>query len=198
MKIAIIGYSGHSYGIIETIRSNGDEIIGYFDTSNKEDLYGLLYLGIEEIETHGYNLFVSIGDNKIRKSIFSKVKALNNLDFYIADGSSNISDTANIGIQSYIGKNTLLNSFSRIGVGCIINSNVVIEHECKIGNFTHIAPSSTICGNVTVGDNCLIGANSTILPNITIGNNVIIGAGSVVLNNIESNSKYVGNPARKL
>jgi acetyltransferase-like isoleucine patch superfamily enzyme len=51
---------------------------------------------------------------------------------------------------------------------------------------------------VIIGNNCFIGVNTVILKGSIIGDNVIIGAGSVVSGKIDSNSIYVGNPARKI
>lgn len=198
MKICIIGYSGHSLGVIDSIHKNGGAVTGYFDKTEKKESHELEYLGQETEKTNGYNLFITIGDNMIRKRIYTKIKLKNNVDFSVIDNSSNISHSSLIGHQTYIGKNTILNERVQVGIGCIINTGAILEHECKIGNFTHIAPSATICGNVTIGENCLIGANSTIIPNVKIGDNVVIGAGSVVLKDVISNSKFVGNPAHKI
>lgn len=52
-------------------------------------------------------------------------------------------------------------------------------------------------GKVKIGNNVFIGTKVTILGGTTIGDNVIIGANSVVKGVLESNSVYVGNPARK-
>ena len=85
-----------------------------------------------------------------------------------------------------------------INIGCIINTGAIIEHQCEVGNFSHIAPGVKLCGNVIIGENCLIGANSVIKPGVKIGNNVTVGAGAVVLNDIQSNSRFVGNPAKQI
>lgn len=198
MKIAIIGYSGHSYGVIESILELGYSVIGYFDKTHKNVLSKLEHLGRESHETSGYNIFICIGDNIIRRNVYFETKDLNNLDFYIKDPTSYVSVNSVVKHQTYVGKRAIINSNSTIGIGCIINTGSIIEHDCNIGDFTHIAPSATICGNVTIGNNCFVGANSTIIPGIKIGDNVIIGAGSVVNRNLESNYTYVGNPIRKL
>jgi len=49
-----------------------------------------------------------------------------------------------------------------------------------------------------IGNNVFIGMNAIILMGANIGDNVIIGAGAVVAGMCESNSVYVGNPARRL
>lgn len=90
-----------------------------------------------------------------------------------------------------------------------IGSNVVLTGPVTI--LTHDY-SSCVCARafpekeravsamrpVQIMDNVFIGWGSTLLPGTTIGENSIIGAGAVVSGIIESNSGYVGNPARKL
>lgn len=63
------------------------------------------------------------------------------------------------------------------------------------GKYGDIIGSSN---KVKIGNNCFIGANSTILKGVEIGDNCIIGACSVVTKNVESNSVFVGNPAKKI
>ena len=44
----------------------------------------------------------------------------------------------------------------------------------------------------------MIGANSVIKQGVKVGDNVIIGAGAVVLKDINSNTDFVGNPAKQI
>lgn len=87
-----------------------------------------------------------------------------------------------------------------------IGENVRITSGCKI--LTHDFSSSVLggmygqcigaLGTVDIGNNVFIGMNTVILRNTKIGDNVIIGAGSIVSGELESNSVYVGNPAKKM
>lgn len=56
----------------------------------------------------------------------------------------------------------------------------------------------TKIGKVKIGDRTFVGANSIVMPGVSVGENCIIGAASVVTHDVESNSVYVGNPARYL
>ena len=44
----------------------------------------------------------------------------------------------------------------------------------------------------------MIGANAVIRQGVKIGDNVTVGAGAVVLKDINSNTTFVGNPAKKI
>src|SRR5688572_19583129 len=192
-KIVIIGYSGHSFVVIDIFKSMGHQVIGYCDIVEKKvNPYGLKYCGNESDQ--GFNLdpfnpdhvFIAIGDNSLRKKCFEALKNAPLITNAIHKYSV-VSDSFKMGTGNMISAGVVVNSQSLIGSGCILNTNCTIEHEVSLGDFVHIAPGSVVCGNVKIGSNTLIGAGTVILPNLTIGENVVIGAGSVVTKNIPSN-----------
>ena len=71
--------------------------------------------------------------------------------------------------------------------------------ETKIGSNVSIGHNALVHG-CTIEDNVLIGMGAIIMDNSVIGSGAIIGAGAIVLENtkIESNSVYVGSPAKKI
>ena len=74
-KIVFIGYSGHSFGCIEVAKKQGYKIVGYYDI--KENIlneYKLRYLGYEDSISSKDKPFIAIGDNKIRRKIYEKLK----------------------------------------------------------------------------------------------------------------------------
>ena len=68
-----------------------------------------------------------------------------------------------------------------------------ISNNCLIGG------GSIIGAGTKIEKNCFIGVGATIASNnIKIGTNSFISSGSVLLNNLQSQSKVIGNPARKI
>lgn len=51
---------------------------------------------------------------------------------------------------------------------------------------------------VRIGNNVWLGAQVVVLKSVSIEDNVVVGAGSIVTRNIESNSVFVGCPAKKI
>ncbi|MAD12259.1 MAG: acetyltransferase [Flavobacteriaceae bacterium] len=198
-NIIFIGYSGHSYGCIEVALSCGFSVNGYCDILEKSsNPYNLKYFGHEDTINSKNKVFISIGDNTIRRSIYEKLyKNDFLLNTTLIHPSSTISKSSLIEEQTLICASVIINPQVKIGVGCIINTGAIIEHECLIGKFTHIAPGAVLCGNVKIGSGCMIGANAVVKQDVKIGDNVTIGAGSVVLNDINSNTTFVGNPAKE-
>lgn len=200
--VAIVGYSGHAYVIIDILLSAGRLVTAYCDQDEKEfNPYHLEYLGKEnEVinKLKGYDFFACVGHNDIRERIH------NNLSQYLGNPinaihpSAVISSSVKMGDGIMIAANATLNPLVELGRGVICNTSTSIDHECLIGDFAHIAPGAVLCGNVKVGRNTFIGANSVIRQGIIIGDNVTIGAGTVVVKDIPDGATVIGNPARNL
>lgn len=202
----ILGYSGHSYVILDSLEKLNIEVRGYFDfepCSATKNFYNLKYKGNERlvdlniIDELSF-VFPAIGDNGIRKKLVEFIEDKNLPQSTIIDLQAIVSKSALIESSVYVAPGAIINSQTVIRKGCIINSGATIEHECSVGKYSHIAPNAVLTGNVEIGENTLIGANAVVLPGLKIGNNVVVGAGAVVTKNISSNSKWIGNPLREL
>lgn len=199
-KIVIIGYSGHSYGCVEVAIKQGFSIVGYHDVLEKvSNPYNLNYLGHEDNIDSNNKAFIALGDNRIRRKIYEKLRSNNIfLNTTLIHSNTTISKSSLIEEQTFISAGVIINPQVKIGVGCIINTGAIIEHDCSIGKFSHIAPGAVLAGNVSIGSGCMIGANAVIKQGVKIGDNVIVGAGAVVLKDVNSNTIFVGNPAKQI
>lgn len=200
--VAIVGYSGHAYVIIDILLSSGRLVTAYCDQEAKEfNPYHLDYLGRESDVVNKlkkFDFFACVGHNGIREKIHTQLSKYLGNPINAIHPSAVISASVKIGDGVMIAANATLNPLVEIGKGVICNTSTSIDHECVIGDFSHIAPGAVLCGNVTVGRGSFIGANSVVRQGITIGNNVIIGAGTVVVKDIPDNALVIGNPARQL
>lgn len=200
--VAIVGYSGHAFVIVDIFLNAGRLVTAYCDSEEKTlNPYHLNYLGKEMEVIHKlkkFDYFACVGHNGIREKIHTNLSQLLGSPINAIHPSAVISASVKMGDGIMIAANATLNPLVEIGRGVICNTSSSIDHECIIGDFTHIAPGAVLCGNVKVGRSTFIGANSVIRQGITIGNNVTIGAGTVVVKDIPDNSTVIGNPARKL
>lgn len=201
-KFSIIGYSGHSFVILDSAFKSKLDCKGYYERNKKEfNPFDIDYLGLENNIVTNERIFISIGNNKIRRNIYEDLIKKDFITFLnIIDPTSSVSKFAFIKQDSSIslGVNSVINSLAKIEAGSIINTGAIIEHEVKIGKFSHVGPNAIICGDANIGENVFVGANAIVKQGVIIGDNSIIGAGSVVLNNIPANSTYVGNPASRI
>lgn len=201
-NIAIIGYSGHSFVVLDVAKQMGVEIEYYCERLPVAfNPFKMDYLGDERSEYFNWNLtnefVLGIGDNKIRQKVADLIKSKNKKILNIIHPSVVISDYVTFGTGNFISANVTVNTLAKIGDNCILNTGCIIEHECIIESGVHIAPGAVLAGNVKVGRNSFIGANSVVKQGIIIGKNVTLGAGSVVIRDIPDNEIWVGNPAKK-
>lgn len=201
-SIAILGYSGHSFVVLDTAKEMGLDVAYYCERNQVSfNPFEINYLGDETSESFNWNavdeFILGIGDNKIRQKvadlILSKKKAILN----VIHPSSIVSNYATLGMGNFIAANVTVNALARIADNCILNTGCIVEHECVIESGAHIAPGTVLAGNVAVGENSFVGANSVVKQGVKIGIGVTVGAGSVVIKDIPDNEIWVGNPAKK-
>lgn len=77
--------------------------------------------------------------------------------------------------DTYIHKNTVINSTSSIGYFAVIGEN------SSIGAYTNIGEYACISENVIIGDRCTIGDMVTICENVEIGDDTHIEPGVVFM-----------------
>ena len=200
--VAVIGYSGHAYVIIDILLNSGRLVTAYCDSKEKQNNpYHLQYLGKEAdviYKLKEFDHFIAVGDNDVREKLHSFLSKFLQEPINAIHPSAVISSSVKMENGVMIAANATLNPFVRLGKGVICNTSCSIDHECTIGDFAHIAPGAVLCGNVNVGHGSFVGANAVIRQGIKIGNNVMIGAGTVVVKHIPDNTTVVGNPQRIL
>jgi sugar O-acyltransferase (sialic acid O-acetyltransferase NeuD family) len=203
IKLAIIGSGGHT-------RSSTNLLLNYFDSNNigiyddsfvkdsKQEVINFIPLigNIDDIKLN-QGVFLSVGDNSLRKKYFLKFKEQIIKDTIFHSDSLQEKDIE-FGISNQIFAHSYINSQVRIGDNNIINTGAIIEHEAVLGDHNHISVGVKICGRSTIGNMCLIGAGAVVIDDIFICDNTIIGAGSVVIQDIKEAGTYVGNPAKKI
>ena len=210
MKNILLFGLGRNFKVIvnEILKTSSYNIIGFID-ENINDKFVIIEKKkifnrnkdqkklINKKDTKG---LITFGDNFVRKQIFTRVHKIN----------KNFKWEKLISKQSFISKNVvveqgsivmpgvIINSYSRIGQICLINTGSIIEHDNYFKNFSSAGPGVTTSGNVIVNELSHLGTGCVVIHNITIGKNTILGANSVAIKNLDSDSVYVGNPAKKI
>lgn len=185
--IVLIGFGGHGKSVADCIeRENKYRIAGYTDNSEYFSRYK--YLGNDEALNSIFksgirNAFICVGylgKGEVRERLYEKVKSIGFKIPVIIDPSAIISDTAQLGEGTFVGKGAIINADAKIGKMCIINTKALIEHECQIEDFSHIAVGAVLCGQVKVGKAAFIGANATVIQQIAVKPKEIVPAGVTV------------------
>lgn len=196
-NLLIIGAGGHGKVCAEIAENmNKWKKIYFIDDNlkgfvNDFEIKGTIS-NLNDFDSRSYDVFVAIGDNKLRMKISNKVKKQKFNLISLISPRAIISNNVEILKNVVIMPGVVINTNVTIDEGVIINTASVIEHDCKIGKYSHISPNSTLCGSIEIGELVWIGAGTTIKQNIKIIDDVIVGMGSIVLKNINQKGLYYG------
>lgn len=196
MRCAIVGAGGHGRVVLEILKLNKVDVVGFYD-DNKEmhgkSVSGVVVKGnVDDIKEK--NVIVAITDPKIRKKLVKRCLDNNLKVIGCRHPRAYVSSTAKIGggVQLCVG--CVVNPDAVIGDHTILNTNAVVEHDCKIGNYCHLAPNATVIGFGEVGDMSMVGAGAVVLKK-KVGKDVVVGAGAVITKDTEDGKTYIGIPA---
>ncbi len=192
----IIGASGHG-NVIASIIKNNYENIYFIDSIQKSDNIineADFFSNIEKYQNE--DVFIGIGNNKIRTKIYEKLKTHNISPANCIAENVFIAHDAVLGNGVVICPGCVIGSKAIIGNNTIINTLSSIDHDCILGDNSQVTAGVTFGGTTKVGKNCFFGIKSATIPNINIGDNSIIMAGSLVYKDIPENVMVGGVPAR--
>ena len=163
---------------------------------NYEVLGGINDLRNIALKDLSISVFIAIGDNWTRGTIYNKIKNYISNIAKIIHPSANIGKNVKIEDGTFVAPGVSINSDSKIGFMSIVNTNSSIDHDSQLGEFSSLGPNSVTGGNVNIGDYSAICIGSTILNNISIGDHTVLGANSLLNDNCKGNLVLYGNPAK--
>ncbi|MGL4993846.1 MAG: acetyltransferase [Bacteroidales bacterium] len=193
--VTLYGSSGHGLVIADIVRSQGGEVVAFFDDNPKGECFaGVPY--VSSVDMIVTPVIISIGSNRVRKLIAEREKSL----VYVAaiHSSAIISPSVVVGEGSVVMQGAIVQAEASVGSHVIINTGATIDHECVIGDYVHISPNATLCGCVSVGMGAHIGAGAVVIQGVSIGEWATVGAGAVVIRDVPAGATVVGNPAKVL
>lgn len=107
-----------------------------------------------------------------------------------------------------IGNNVDIGSLNTICSGAIdptilkdyvvSDDHVHVAHNCILKKGCALTASVQLSGGVEVGENTWIGPSSSIMQKVKIGKKNIIGIATTIYRNTPDNTKWLGNPARRV
>lgn len=105
---------------------------------------------------------------------------------------------AEIGDNTFIFENNVVQPFVRIGHNCILWSGNHVGHRSVIHDNVFVASHAVISGYCEIGDSSFIGVNASFNDKVKVARDNVIGAGALVTRDTEPERVYVGSPARAL
>lgn len=200
--VVIIGGGGHAKVVIESLRASGKMAAAIVDADpTPREVLGVPVVG-DDLALPGLReqglieLFVAIGDNRLREKLGRKAQGLGFTLVNAIHPSAIVSPTAKVGQGVAIMAGVAINADSHVGDLTIINTGAVVDHDCRLGAACHLGPASALAGGVAVGERAFLGVGARAIPGVSIGADTTVGAGGVVVRDLPDGVLAVGVPAK--
>jgi sugar O-acyltransferase (sialic acid O-acetyltransferase NeuD family) len=105
---------------------------------------------------------------------------------------------AEVGENSFIFENNVIQPFVRVGNNCVLWSGNHIGHRTVVRDNVFIASHAVISGYCEIGESSFVGVNTTFNDRVKVAQDCVIGSGALVVRDTEPGRVYVGSPARAL
>lgn len=200
-ELALVGAGGHAVSVASSAREVGWQVSFLVDSrraGEREADLPILSTVPDEFVSLGGRIAVAIGDNRVRRSVATRVmerfgtKALAT----IVDSSASCADSAEIGVGTFVGRGAIVGALAKTGTFCIVNSGAILDHESVIGDFSALGPGATVGGRARIGSDSAVGIGATIRNSITVGDRTLVGAHSYVHADLVSGVIAWGVPAQ--
>ncbi len=200
--VILLGAGGHAKVLLETLRLNGVEVLGYVAPAPSAEPIDAKYLGDDDqvamFAADEVELVNSVGGLTLdrRQRLYDNFKARSYHFSPVIHPSAVISNSASLGEGVQIMAGAVIQAGTCLADNVIINTRASVDHDCYIDSHSHIAVGAVLAGNIRVGEKTLIGAGSIVIQGIAIGIESVVGAGAVVVHDVPAGKTVVGVPAR--
>ncbi|WP_277632269.1 NeuD/PglB/VioB family sugar acetyltransferase [Avrilella dinanensis] len=180
------------------------EILGFIDDAvhlHNTEINGIKVLGdfnyLLENLSKEINVFIPIGNNKVRVELLSKAIAAGFKTPNFIHKNTLIHPSVKIGKCVYILPGTQIMPLTEIKDFVLISMGVNIAHHTVIEQGCFFSQGSNIGASIHFKEKVFCGIASTVMTGVKeIGTNSLIGAGAVIIKDVPDGATVVGNPGR--
>lgn len=203
--VVLIGSGGHAKIIIDLVElANLYSIVGVTTIDPEiETFNNYPVLGGDDVLPSLWgdgirHAVIGIGgftNNKLRKSIFEKLKSMGFEIVVTIHPSAVIARDVLIGEGSVLFAGVVLNPGVSIGKNVIIATGSTVDHETLIADHVLVSAGVSIGADVRIEEEALLAIGSTVVSGKKIGRNSLVAAGAVVVRDVEDGIAVAGVPA---
>lgn len=147
-KLLVIGAGGHGKVVAEIAQALGYEMVSFLD-DNRAEAIGKTS-EVEKFKNEYQEVFVGIGNNKIRAEWFHKLQECGYTLPVLIHPTAYVSKTAVIGMGTVVEPKAIVNANSRIAEGCIISVGSIVDHDVNIDSYCHINAGAIVKAGASV------------------------------------------------
>lgn len=201
-SIILLGAGGHAKVLLDALRCNGVEVLGFVGPDALATDLDVKCLGdddsIENFSVEEVALVNGVGNIGLRQRLFDAFKA-RGYDFaQVIHPSAIVSEADDLAEGAQVMAGSVIQAGVSIGENVIINTGACIDHDCSVGAHSHVAVGAVLAGDVSVGNRVFVGAGSSVIPGVHLGDDAVVGAGAAVICDVAPGKTVVGVPAKEL
>jgi sugar O-acyltransferase (sialic acid O-acetyltransferase NeuD family) len=173
------------------------------DYIREPSIEGLPVTAYEEIlerwPANAHEVFVAIPAsqlNRLRRRFYEELKANGYRFATYVSSRAFVWRNAEIGENTFIFENNVIQPFVKIGNDCILWSGNHVGHRTVVRDHVFVSSHVVISGYCDIGEGCFLGVNSTLNDHVVVGENVVVGSGAVITKDAEAGRIYAGSSAR--
>lgn len=190
-KLLVFGASGHAKDVISVAQSIGYERFEIVTTDGSSNISALTAVKEADFNPSYYpdwHCIAAIGNNEHRRRFYEKYSPEMHFVSIISSEAS-ISNSATIGLGTFIGAFAYAGPDAKIGNACIVNTHSIVGHDARVSDFTHVGPRACLSGHVELGEGVFIGAganfnNGSAKKPLRVADGVHVGMGCQVTESI--------------
>ena len=148
-NLLIIGAGQYGYVVKETVEA----IDGYDRIEFIDDDSSIAIGTINQLYkfTNDYaNVFVAIGNNKIRLNIINQLKKFGYRQVTLIHPKAYVSPSAKLGEGCIVEANAVVHANVKIGMACLISAGAVVNHNAVIEDACHVDCNATVAARSIV------------------------------------------------
>ncbi|WP_395090550.1 NeuD/PglB/VioB family sugar acetyltransferase [Vaginella massiliensis] len=203
-KAIIVGAGTYGQVYAEYLKDEY-QIIGFIDDDRRligTEINNIKVLGnfeylLNQIDKN-VNVFVPIGNNKIRCNLLLKVRKHGFKTPNFIHHTINIDSSVKIGNEAvYIVQGVIIMPLTIIENDVMISSGTIISHHTYIKQGVFISFGVNVGASIILEKYVYIGIGATVMTGVKkVGENSLIGAGAVIIRDVEDGATVVGNPGK--
>ena len=208
IQVLLLGAGGHAAVAADALiqaqaGSPGMELIGFLD--DNPDLHGKFLFDREIMgpikkldQIHHDAVFIAVGDNQHRKTIFLEMKERKERLINIIHPAAVVAPDVELGEGVLICAGAVINPSVTVGNNVIINTSSSVDHHNQIADHVHIGPGVNLGGEVVIAEGALLGIGAAVSPGRKIGSWSVVGAGACVIRDVSAGDIVAGVPAKSI
>lgn len=205
MRIVVFGAGKWGKVVLETLRQEGHEIVGWLD--DNKALHGASYWGntvlggmdwLLTCNRKNLGAIVAIGYSAARVQVAAKLKAMGVTLVNSIHPSAIVMRGVQLGHGNIVCPAAVIEPGVKVGNCVLVNTAATVGHDSVLEDGAWIAPGVHTGGAVRIGRQAYVSVGALILAGVSIGEGAVVAAGVVVNRHVPPNTIIFSGKSNKV